>query len=82
MNITNPEVFPHPASQIEGITLFDMFVISLLANSEYAYQKDTEIFDTAKELLNLRNIAIQNLDNYKTMNQIIVEKEIEDNEKN
>lgn len=81
MSINNPEVFPHPASQIEGITLFDMIILSILSNPEYTEISRTGLlFDAAKEILNLRNIAIQNLDNYKTMSQIM--KEIEDNEYN
>ena len=76
MNI-NPPVFPSPASQIEGITLFDVFVVTILASHNDL--TNYEIFDTAKDMLNLRNTAIQNLDNYKSMSQIM--KEIEDNEK-
>lgn len=77
MSITNPEVFPHPASQIEGITLFDMIVLAII-NAD-ANLTNYEVFDLAKDYLNLRNIAIQNLDNHKSMSQIM--KEIEDDEK-
>lgn len=91
MTNNNPEVFPHPASQIKGITLFDIIVLSIIHNNIDACKRfdqimktDThtaslyDMFDIAKEILNLRNIAIENLDNYKSMSQIM--KEIEDNE--
>lgn len=78
MRIDNPPVHPSPASQIEGITLFDTLVLTLLSSHEDL--TNYEIFDLAKAFLHLRNIAIQNLDNFKSMDQIM--KEEEDNEYN
>ena len=81
MSINNPEVFPHPASQIEGITLFDAIMLALISRTNNGSTVSIELLlDATKEILNLRNTAIQNLDNYKSMDQIL--KEIEDNEHN
>lgn len=80
MSVNNPEVFPHPASQIEGITLFDMIVLTLIIHQQNTGINILKVLDSAKEVLHFRNIAIQNINNYKSMNQIM--KEIEDNENN
>lgn len=80
MSINNPPVHPSPASQIEGITLFDAIMLALISRTNNGSTASIELLlDATKEILNLRNIAIQNVDNYKSMNQIL--KEIEDNEK-
>ena len=81
MSINNPPVHPSPASQIDGITLFDVIMLALISRIDGVSTTSIKfLLDNAKEILHFRNIAIQNLDNHKSMDQIM--KEIEDNEKN
>lgn len=75
---TNPPVFPSPASQTDGITLFDLILCALIAGDTDQSFTITSILDVAKHMLLYRNIAIENLDNYKSMDRII--KELEDND--
>ena len=80
MSINNPPIFPHPASQIEGITLFDAIMLALLPRINNVSTASIKLLlDSAKEILHFRTIAIQNVDNYKSMDQIL--KEIEDDER-
>lgn len=81
MSINNPPVHPSPASQIEGITLFDAIMLALISRTNNGSTVSIELLlDATKEILNLRNTAIQNLDNYKSMKTILEERE-DDEEK-
>lgn len=62
--IDNPQVFPHPMSQNNGITLLDMIMLSLLTNPNTTHNIN-KVITIAKDILSERNKMIRDLETNK-----------------